>query len=121
MGSAVNALLDCSRSLDLIADELRAVATKLRAASDEGGASTEPSIDMLTVTEVAEALRLAASTVYRKVRSGAIPSVKIGGSRRVRRTDLAAYQGHALESEIEIRQPVTKWGRPMALPRRVAR
>lgn len=43
------------------------------------------------VGEVAVALSVSRTKVYELVRSGALPSVRIGGARRVRGADLAAY------------------------------
>ena len=43
------------------------------------------------LAEVAAALSVSRSKVYELVRSGALPSVRIGGSRRVRGEDLATY------------------------------
>ena len=43
------------------------------------------------VNEVASDLSLSRSTVYELVRSGVLPSVRIGGSRRIRGEDLARY------------------------------
>ncbi|HET7477076.1 MAG TPA: helix-turn-helix domain-containing protein [Dermatophilaceae bacterium] len=43
------------------------------------------------VSEVAAFLSLSRTTVYELVRSGVLPSVRIGGSRRVRGEDLAGY------------------------------
>jgi excisionase family DNA binding protein len=46
---------------------------------------------LYTLTDVAAALSVGRSKVYELVRSGALPSVRIGGSRRVRGEDLATY------------------------------
>ncbi len=43
------------------------------------------------VNEVAANLSLSRSTVYELVRSGVLPSVRIGGSRRIRGEDLARF------------------------------
>jgi len=43
------------------------------------------------VPEVAGFLSLSRTTVYELVRSGVLPSVRIGGARRVRGEDLAQY------------------------------
>ncbi len=43
------------------------------------------------VSEVAMFLSLSRTKVYELVRSGALPSVRIGGARRVRGDDLAHY------------------------------
>jgi excisionase family DNA binding protein len=51
---------------------------------------------LLTVAEVAEMLRVSTMTVYRLIRSGEIPAVRIGRSYRIREPDLESY----IESQI---------------------
>jgi excisionase family DNA binding protein len=46
---------------------------------------------LLSVEEVCEALGMARSWVYRRLRSGEIPSVRLGRSVKVRRQDLEEY------------------------------
>src|SRR5919202_3603213 len=46
---------------------------------------------LLSVQEVCEALGMGKSWVYRKIRSGDIPSVKLGGAIKVNRADLDGY------------------------------
>jgi excisionase family DNA binding protein len=46
---------------------------------------------LLTVAEVAELLRVSNMTVYRLLKAGELPSVRIGKSFRVREDDLDAY------------------------------
>jgi len=46
---------------------------------------------LYTLADVAAALGVGRTKVYELVRSGALPSVRIGGSRRVRGEDLATY------------------------------
>jgi len=46
---------------------------------------------LLRVSEVAERLQLAKPTVYRLVRSGALPGVRVGGSVRVDPVELARF------------------------------
>ena len=46
---------------------------------------------LLTVLEVAESLGVSRSTVYELLYARRFPSVKIGNSRRVRRSDLEAF------------------------------
>jgi len=46
---------------------------------------------LLSVDEVCEVLGMSKSWVYRHIRSGDIPSVRLGGSTKVKRTDLAEY------------------------------
>jgi excisionase family DNA binding protein len=46
---------------------------------------------LLRVPEAAESLSVSRAKVYELIRSGALPSVKIDGSRRIRLEDLRAY------------------------------
>ena len=46
---------------------------------------------LLSVEEVCEVLEMGKSWVYRKIRSGDIPSVKLGGAIKVSRADLDGY------------------------------
>ncbi len=45
----------------------------------------------LTVQEVAEQLRVSSMTVYRLIKSGEIPAVRVGRSFRVREADVDRY------------------------------
>jgi excisionase family DNA binding protein len=45
----------------------------------------------LTVQEVAELLRVSSMTVYRLIKAGDLPAVRVGRSFRVRDTDVDAY------------------------------
>lgn len=47
--------------------------------------------ELLTVAEVAELLRVSTMTVYRLIRSGDLPAVRVGRNYRVRRGDLDTY------------------------------
>lgn len=47
--------------------------------------------ELLTVAEVAEMLRVSTMTVYRLIRTGELPAVRVGRNYRVRRADLDAY------------------------------
>lgn len=60
------------------------------------GTSGDPTRDdepmrLLALSDAARALTSSVSTVRRRVRSGALPSVKEGGRRMIRAADLAAY------------------------------
>ena len=46
---------------------------------------------LLTVNEVADLFRVSSMTVYRLIRSGELPAVRVGRSYRVREDDLDAY------------------------------
>lgn len=50
-----------------------------------------PASGLLTIHDVAELLQLSASTVRRLQRQRKIPFIKVGGSVRFVRSDLAAY------------------------------
>lgn len=45
----------------------------------------------LTVPEVAEELRISERSVWNLIRTGELPSIKVGGTRRVVRDALDAY------------------------------
>lgn len=47
--------------------------------------------ELLTVAEVADLLRVSTMTVYRLIRSGELPAVRVGRNYRVRRRDLDSY------------------------------
>ncbi len=47
--------------------------------------------DVMTVSEVAEYLRVNPQTVYRKAKAGELPAVRIGRAIRFRRTELEAW------------------------------
>lgn len=46
---------------------------------------------LLTADEVAEMLRVSTMTVYRLIRRGELPAVRVGRSYRVRQQDLDGY------------------------------
>lgn len=46
---------------------------------------------LLTVAEVASVLRVSAMTVYRLIRSGDVPALRVGKSYRIRQRHLDAY------------------------------
>ena len=49
----------------------------------------------LTVQEVADLMRVSTMTVYRIIKSGDLPAVRVGRSFRVRDVDVDAYLGPA--------------------------
>lgn len=51
---------------------------------------------LLTAAEVADRLRVSTMTIYRLIRAGELPAVRVGRNYRVREPDLEAY----LESQI---------------------
>jgi excisionase family DNA binding protein len=46
---------------------------------------------LMTVAEVADVLRVSNMTVYRLIRSGELPALRVGKSFRIQRRDLSAY------------------------------
>ena len=48
-------------------------------------------LEVMTVSEVAEYLRVNPQTVYRKAKSGELPAVRIGRAIRFRRAELDAW------------------------------
>ena len=59
---------------------------KEQEAQQEGGG-----LDLLSITEVCQELGMSKGWVYRRIQSGEIPSVKLGGHIKVRREDLEGY------------------------------
>ena len=60
-----------------------------RAAGYADAAMTTP--QLLTVAEVADLFRVSSMTVYRLIRNGELPAVRVGRSYRVTESDLQAY------------------------------
>ena len=56
---------------------------------DQGVGAGSP--DLLSIWQVCQELRMGKSWVYRRIRSGEIPSVKLGHNIKVRREDLEGY------------------------------
>ena len=46
---------------------------------------------LMTVVEVAEVLRVSAMTIYRLIKSGDLPALRVGKNYRIRAHDLDAY------------------------------
>lgn len=49
------------------------------------------SVTLLTAAEVAEQLRVSTMTIYRLIRRGELPAVRVGRNYRVRASDLDSY------------------------------
>lgn len=56
-------------------------------------ASTDES-GLLTVQEVADAMRVSSMTIYRLIKTRELPATRVGSRLRVRRGDLFAYLDH---------------------------
>ena len=52
---------------------------------------SSPDIELLTITEVAQLLKLSAATVRRLQQNRVIPFIKVGGSIRFAKGDVLAY------------------------------
>ncbi len=52
---------------------------------------TRKGLDLLSIPEVCQELGMGKSWVYKKIRSGEIPSMKLGSTIKVARRDLEAY------------------------------
>ncbi len=54
-------------------------------------AEVPPKVELLTVREVAVLTRVSTMTVYRLIKRGELPAVRVGRSYRIRRQDLIRY------------------------------
>jgi excisionase family DNA binding protein len=77
-------------------------------ASESTSAYAERPTPLLTVTEVARALAVSRSTVYRLIELGELPRVRVGGSARFRQADVEALIARGLASP----DPADRQGRP---------
>jgi len=55
-----------------------------------------------TVPEVAAVLALSKESVGRLIKAGALPSVKVGGARRIRQSDLDAFIAGRPHDDMEV-------------------
>ena len=58
-------------------------------AKEQGVGAGRP--NLLSITEVCRELGMSRSWVHRRIKSGEIPAVKLGGKKKVRREDLEGY------------------------------
>lgn len=59
---------------------------------EQGAGGSEGAGDrLLTVSEVAADLRVSNMTVYRLIRNGELPALRVGRNYRIRQVDLEAY------------------------------
>jgi excisionase family DNA binding protein len=47
--------------------------------------------ELLTAREVAEVMRVSTMTVYRLIKAGELPAIRVGKHLRIRRDDVAGY------------------------------
>jgi len=64
-----------------------------RRGADSDVADSVANTRFLTVQEVADLMRVSTMTVYRMIKAGDLPAVRVGRSFRVREDDVAAYLG----------------------------
>jgi excisionase family DNA binding protein len=57
----------------------------------QGVRTVNEQIDLLTVREVAESMRVSTMTVYRLIRAGSLPAIRVGKHFRIRTRDLEHY------------------------------
>ena len=50
-----------------------------------------PEHRLLTVREVADAIRVSTMTVYRLIKSGSLPAIRVGKHFRIRESDLSRF------------------------------
>ena len=70
---------------------LEAVKKVLHKEARTGLPGRDQDLQLLSVDEVCDVLGMSKSWVYRHIRSGDIPSVRLGGATKVKRADLADY------------------------------
>jgi excisionase family DNA binding protein len=51
---------------------------------------------LLTVAEVADVLRVSNMTVYRLIKAGELPALRVGKNYRIRETDLTRFLDHGV-------------------------
>ena len=59
--------------------------------SQEGQGGGGGALDLLSIPEVCQALGMGKSWVYRRLKSGEIPSIKLGHNIKIKRGDLERY------------------------------
>ena len=62
---------------------------------------------LYTVQEASSVLKMSRSRLYQLMKSGELPSVKIGRSRRLRRQDLAVYVNSLEASPSQLQEQVS--------------
>ena len=85
------------QSFETLRQALEAVESAILEVEEElaGEASLRPEsrkgLDLLSLAEVCQELGMGKSWVYRRIKSGEIPSVKLGHNIKVKREDLEEY------------------------------
>ncbi len=64
---------------------------RARAAQQSGERSVQPDERLLTVIEVATAMRVSNMTVYRLIKGGELPALRVGKNYRIRETEVDRY------------------------------
>ena len=87
---ALQAHLRSLQELEEALQEFEAILPKDGEAPERLGS---PGLQLLSIAEVCRTLGMGKSWTYRRLKSGEIPSVKLGRSIKVKRGDLEAYLG----------------------------
>src|SRR5215212_4402184 len=87
-----------NRSLDTVRKALEALESAMVEFEEELAGEQQhvrpqsgQGLDLLSISQLCQELGMGKSWVYQRIRSGEIPSVKLGGTIKVRREDLEAY------------------------------
>lgn len=84
------ALEDHRKSLEALESALLEFEEGLHGESQERP-QTRVGLDLLSIPEVCQELRMGKSWVYRRIQNGEVPSVKLGRSIKIKREALEAY------------------------------
>ena len=92
LGELVLELSKSNRTvLELVEEQLLRGFEPDAAAGEERLAYSEPGEELLSIPEVRQRLGMGKSWVYQRLKSGELPSVRLGGNFKVRRQDLEEY------------------------------
>src|SRR5919112_272582 len=89
------ALEDHRRSLETLESALLVFEEAIEGQSPDRARNPRAGEELLSIPEVCQELSMGKSWVYRNIKSGEIPSVKLGRSIKIKRKDLEDYlEGH---------------------------
>ena len=84
-------------------------------------AQAEQTDILLTPAEVAGVLKVSLPTVYRWIRSGALPSLRVGRGRRIRESELNAFLQQSVAPSQELQKKMAFLDELKAFRRRLQR
>ncbi len=90
------------RALEALEGTLLEVEEALGSQEPERTQAQQSNLELLSITDVCHVLGMGKSWVYRRIRSGEIPSVKLGRNIKVRRQDLETYLEEQLQQPVMI-------------------